>query len=89
VARWGFKQEPNVPQMLEQLAAEHPEIHLEPMLTSYFLSRQSIIVVRKLPLLQRWRRLLFAFMARNAARSTRFYKIPPNKVVEMGMQLEL
>jgi KUP system potassium uptake protein len=89
VARWGFKQEPNVPQLLEQVAQEHPEVELEPMQMSYFLSRQSIIVVRKIAWHQRWRRVLFAFMARNAARSTRFYKIPPNKVVEMGMQLEL
>jgi KUP system potassium uptake protein len=36
-----------------------------------------------------WRRRLFAFMARNASRSTRFFKIPPNRVVEMGIQVEL
>jgi KUP system potassium uptake protein len=89
VARWGFKQEPNVPQLLELLAHEHPELNLEPMQTSFFLSRQTIIVVRRLPFRMRWRRSLFAFMARNASRSTRFYKIPPNRVVEMGMQLEL
>jgi len=89
VATWGFKQEPNVPQMLEQIGHEHPELNLDPMQTSYFLSRQTVIVVRRLPLRMRWRRSLFAFMARNATRSTRFYKIPPNRVVEMGMQLEL
>jgi len=88
-ATWGFKQEPNVPQVLAQIGQAFPEINLDPMRTSYFLSRQMIIVVRKLPLYLRWRRLLFAFMARNASRSTRFYQIPPNRVVEMGMQLEL
>src|SRR3546814_3684588 len=71
VARWGFKQEPNVPQVLEQIALAHPEINLDPMQTSYFLSRQTVIVVRKLPFHQAWRRRLFAFMARNASRSTR------------------
>jgi KUP system potassium uptake protein len=89
IARWGFKQEPNVPQVLEQVTLAHPEINLDPMQTSYFLSRQTVIVVRRLPLRLRWRRSLFAFMARNATRSTRFYKIPPNRVVEMGMQQEL
>lgn len=89
VAKWGFKQDPNVPQLLQQLRGEHPEIRLEPMLTSYFLSRQTLIVGKKEPLRRRWRRILFAFMARNAARSTLFYNIPPNQVVEMGMQLEL
>jgi len=89
VAKWGFKQEPNVPQLLEQIAQEHPELNLDPMQTSYYLSRQTIIVVRRLPFYLRWRRTLFAFMTRNAARSTRFFKIPPNRVVEMGMQIEL
>lgn len=89
VANWGFKQEPNVPRRLEYIGAHHPEINLEPMRVSYFLSRQSVIVVRKAPLLRVWQRRLFAFMSRNASRSTRFYKIPPNSVVEMGMQTEL
>src|SRR5690606_29435095 len=89
VARWGVKQEPNVPQLLEQFSHENRELELEPMQTSFDLSRQTIIVVRTLPLHLRWRRSLFAFMARNASRSTRFYKIPPNRVVEMGMQMEL
>jgi KUP system potassium uptake protein len=89
IARWGFKQEPNVPACLSRMAQMHPELNLDPMQTSYFLSRQTVIVVGKGPRLFAWRRLLFAFMARNASRSTRFYKIPPNRVVEMGMQLEL
>ncbi|MGS1116718.1 potassium transporter Kup [Castellaniella sp. UC4442_H9] len=89
IARWGFKQEPNVPQVVGQIGQEVPELNLEPMQTSYFLSRQTIIVVRRLPWYKSWRRHLFAFMARNASRSTRFYRIPPNRVVEMGMQMEL
>lgn len=89
VAQWGFKQEPNVPELLAQIGAEHPDINLAPMETSYFLSRQAIIVSPRMPLLRRWRQYLFALMARNATRSTRFFRIPPNRVVEMGMQLEL
>src|SRR3546814_7699970 len=69
VARWGFKQEPNVPQVLEQIALAHPEINLDPMQTSYLLSRQTVIVVRKLPFHQAWRRRLFAFMARKIGRA--------------------
>ena len=89
VATWGFKQEPNVPQLLEQIAQEHPELNLEPMATSYFLSRQTVMIQSRKPWYMGWRRRLFAFMARNASRSTRFFKIPPNRVVEMGMQMEL
>lgn len=88
-ATWGFKQEPNVPQMLEQLAQDMPELNLDPLQVSFFLSRQTILVLRKLPPWARLQRRIFAFMARNATRSTRFYKIPPNRVVEMGMQQEV
>lgn len=88
VGRWGFKQEPNVPQLLEQIWAAHPQLNLDPMQTSYFLSRTAI-VVRRQPLHRAWRRRLFAVMARNASGTTRFYRIPPNRVVEMGMQMEL
>ncbi len=87
-ANYGFKDEPDVPQALEFLARAHPEVNLEPMLTSYFLSRQTIVVVKQ-GTLQSLRRSLFAFMARSATRSTRFFKIPPNRVVEMGMQIEI
>lgn len=89
IATWGFKQDPHVPQLLEQMAKEHPELNLEPLQLSYFLSRQTVLVVRKLSLVSRWRRTLFAFMARNSSTSTRFFKIPPNRVVEMGMQQEI
>lgn len=89
IATWGFKQEPNVPQMLQQLAQDMPEINLEPLQVSFFLSRQTVLVVHRLPLLAYLQRRIFAFMARNATRSTRFYKIPPNRVVEMGMQQEI
>lgn len=89
VGLWGFKEEPNVPELLEQIAAAHPELNLQPMETSYFLSRQTVVVVRKLSFQAAWRRRLFAFMARNSSGSSRFFKIPPNRVVEMGMQMEL
>jgi len=89
VARWGFKEEPNVPEVLAQVARQHPELNLQPMETSYFLSRQSIIVNPRTPFPRRLRQRLFSIMARNATRSTRFFRIPPNRVVEMGMQLEL
>lgn len=85
VAHWGFKQEPNVPELLEQISREHPELNLDPMQTSYYLSRQTVVLTGR----GRWRTRLFMFMSRNAARSTRFFKIPPNRVVEMGMQIEL
>ena len=85
---YGFKEDPDVPDALRQIAEAYPEIDLEPMRTSFFLSRQTVVAARK-PAMLRWRRVLFSFMARNATRSTKFFKIPANRVVEMGMQVEL
>lgn len=85
---YGFKEDPDVPDTLRQVAEAYPEIDLEPMRTSYFLSRQTVVAAKK-PALWRWRRVVFSFMARNATRSTKFFKIPANRVVEMGMQVEL
>jgi len=89
VAQWGFKQAPDVPALLAQIAGEHPALNLEPMALSFFLSRHTLVQVRPLPWQRRWRRALYAFMSRNAVRSSGFYNIAPNRVVEMGMQLEL
>lgn len=88
VVTYGFKEDPDVPAALRDIADAYPEIDLEPMRTSYYLSRQTVVAARH-PAMQRWRRALFSFMARNATRSTKFFKIPPNRVVEMGMQVEL
>lgn len=85
---YGFKEDPDVPDTLHKVAEAYPEIDLEPMRTSYFLSRQTVVAAKK-PALWRWRRVVFSFMARNATRSTKFFKIPANRVVEMGMQVEL
>lgn len=86
---YGFKEEPNVPQILERIAAIHTEIDMSYMSTSYFLSRQTLVLSGRGNIIKRLRNTLFAFLSRNAARSTRFYKIPPNRVVEMGMQVEI
>ena len=86
---WGFKQEPDSPRFLAQVAMRHSELDLEPMRVSYFLSRQSIIVPARTSLVVALFRRLYVLMARNADKNTRFYRIPPNSVVEMGTQIEL
>ncbi|KRC76593.1 potassium transport protein Kup [Achromobacter sp. Root83] len=85
---YGFKEDPDVPEALRLVAEAYPELDLEPMRTSFFLSRQTVVAAKK-PALSRWRRTVFSFMARNSTRSTKFFKIPANRVVEMGMQVEL
>jgi len=85
---YGFKEEPDVPHALEQLGQLHTEVNLEPMRTSYFLSRETLVVIKKFSLIS-VRNRLFSLMMRNATRSTRFFRIPPNRVVEMGTQIEI
>jgi len=88
VIHYGFKEDPDVPEALRLVTEAYPEIDLEPMRTSFYLSRQTVVAARR-PALSGWRRAVFSFLARNSTRSTKFFKIPPNRVVEMGMQVEL
>ncbi|WP_255991466.1 potassium transporter Kup [Chitinolyticbacter albus] len=88
VATYGFKEEPSVPTILKQVTTLQPELDLDAMQTSFFLSRETIVAA-KYPEMALWRRKLFALMSRNAARATSYFKIPPNRVVEMGTQVEL
>jgi len=85
---YGFKEDSDVPEALRLVGEAYPELDLEPMRTSFFLSRQTVVGGKR-AIMPRWRRAIFAFMARNGMRSTKFFKIPPNRVVEMGMQVEL
>ncbi|MBM5571925.1 MULTISPECIES: potassium transporter Kup [Deefgea] len=88
IATFGFKEEPSVPTVLEQVTHLQPELLFDEMNTSFFLSRETIVEA-KYPSMSWWRRRLFSLMSRNATRVTNFFKIPPNRVVEMGMQVEL
>ncbi|AZN37733.1 potassium transporter Kup [Iodobacter ciconiae] len=88
IATYGFKEEPSVPAILAQVELLQPELEFDSMLTSYFLSRETIVEA-KYPAMSWWRRNLFSIMSRNATRATNFFKIPPNRVVEMGMQVEM
>ncbi|WP_373974285.1 potassium transporter Kup [Chitinibacter sp. SCUT-21] len=88
IATFGFKEEPSVPLVLQQITQLQPELEFDDMNTSFFLSRETIVEA-KYPSMSWWRRRLFSLMSRNATRVTNFFKIPPNRVVEMGMQVEL
>jgi KUP system potassium uptake protein len=68
-------------------------IRCKPMETSYFLGRERIIPSDYRAgdpfRLSRWRKVVFAIMARNARSATEFFNIPPNRVVELGTQIEI
>ena len=84
-AKYGFMQTPNVPEILA-LAAERGII-AKPSETTFYLGRENLIPTGNKPL-ARWRKRLFIFMQRNARPATEFFGIPPNRVVELGAQME-
>jgi len=83
---YGFMEQPNVPALLEKCALHR--LLLDADKTTFFLSRETVIP-RRGPEMQRWRRLLFATMSRNAQSAAAFFRLPPNRVVELGMQVEI
>jgi KUP system potassium uptake protein len=84
-AKYGFMQTPNVPEVLA-LATERGII-AKPAETTYYLGRENLIPSGSKPIAG-WRKRLFIFMQRNARPATEFFGIPPNRVVELGAQME-
>ena len=85
-ARYGFMQDPSVPDILERAKGQGVESRLEA--TTFFLGRETLLATEK-PGMARWREHLFSFMSRNAQRATAFFKIPPDQVFEVGVQVEM
>jgi len=86
-ARYGFMEEPDVQAILNLCASRGLEF--KPMETTFFLSRETVIPGRKKGGMANWRERLFAVMARNATSATAFFRLPANRVVELGMQVEI
>ncbi|HEX6629772.1 MAG TPA: potassium transporter Kup [Gemmatimonadaceae bacterium] len=88
VLHYGFMEDVDVPAALAELHRDG-RMHFEPMKTSYFLGRETIIAARHRAGMQIWREKLFGVMARNARSATSFFRLPANRVVELGAQIEL
>jgi KUP system potassium uptake protein len=86
VGRFGYMETPAVPALLASAAAKGLPIDLAR--TTYFLGRETLIPSPS-PGMARWRKILFAFTSRNARSATAYFGIPPNRVMELGMQIEL
>ena len=84
--RYGFMEDPNVPEAL--LRARELGLEMTPDDVVYFLGRETIIVTRHAGMAL-WREKLFVLMARNAVRATAFFRLPPERVVELGVQVEM
>jgi KUP system potassium uptake protein len=85
VATYGFMETPNVPEIMRFLSTRG--VRARPMETSYYLGRERLILTGK-SRMARWRKQVFVFMSRNARSATEFFNIPPNRVVELGTQIE-
>jgi KUP system potassium uptake protein len=85
-AHYGFMETPNIRDVMA--ACRKAGIHTKENETSYFLGRETLVRSPR-PTLRPWRRLLFTFLSRNARAATDFYGIPPNRVVELGTQIEI
>jgi KUP system potassium uptake protein len=86
ILRYGFLEETDVPAALARVDLCGPPFEM--MHTSFFLSRQTLIA-SKVPGMAIWREKVFAWMLRNAANAMEFFRLPSNRVVELGSQVEI
>ena len=85
-ARYGYMEDIDVPALLERAAEQG--LQAPPMETTYFLGRETLVVTKRRSGMAQWREKLFASMMRNAESAARFFRLPPNRVVELGAQIE-
>ncbi|HEY7744938.1 MAG TPA: potassium transporter Kup [Desulfuromonadales bacterium] len=86
VLRYGFMEEPNIPAALAGVELDGWKFNM--METTFFLGRETLIPSKK-PGMALWREKLFMVMSRNARSATDFFGLPPNRVIELGVQIEI
>jgi KUP system potassium uptake protein len=84
--KYGFMEEPDVPRALATVTK--PELNFAPDAVSYFLGRETLVATGK-PGMAVWRERLFVWMSRNAQSATDFFNLPPDRVVEVGVRVEI
>lgn len=85
--QYGFSQPPNIPVALK--LGEHIGIPIDTDAVIYLLGRETLVARRDLPGLPYWQELLFVWLARNASRATAYYRLPEERVLEIGLQVGL
>ncbi len=86
VARYGFMEDPNILAVLTE--AQHEGLQFKLGATTFYLGRETLLTTKR-PGMAYWRKKLFAFMSKNARSATSYFRIPPNRVVELGAHIEL
>ena len=84
---FGFKDSPDIMQALELCRAY--ELEFQPLQTSFFLSRETVIASMRVEGMALWRERLFATLARNAVSAVEYFNLPANRVIEVGTQIEI
>jgi KUP system potassium uptake protein len=83
LGKYGFMEQPDAPKLLQDAGVIGSVEHV-----TFFLGRENLIATQH-PGMARWRVALFAFLTRNAQPATKFFNIPPDRVMEIGAQIEL
>ncbi len=83
---YGFMQTPNIPRIIEMCRFHGIDMHWEDI--TFFFGRETLIATDRVGM-AKWREHLFIFLSRNAQTAMEFFRIPPEKVVELGIQVEL
>ncbi|MFB9871475.1 potassium transporter Kup [Acetobacter farinalis] len=86
ILRYGFMEMPNIPRALEDLKSNG--VDFDSLQASYFTSRE-LITRSSVPRISHWRMSLFLFMARNSTSSMEFFRIPPDRVVQLGVKVAI
>jgi len=86
IGRYGFMEEPDAQEILK--LCKPLGLNFREMETTFFLSRETIIASQRRGL-ARWRKRLFALLSRNAQPANAYFRLPPNRVVELGLQVEI
>ncbi|HWP35208.1 MAG TPA: potassium transporter Kup [Thermodesulfobacteriota bacterium] len=86
VARYGFMESPHIHDILRD--CRRRGLVADPSRTTFYVSRETLLTTGR-SRMARWRKALFAFLARNARPATAYFRLPPGRVVELGMQIEL
>jgi KUP system potassium uptake protein len=86
VIRFGFAEDPDIPAAMERCEAKG--MGFDMMDTTFFISRETVVATDR-PGMPLWRDKLFAFLSRNASSATAFFRIPGNRLIELGTQVEI
>ncbi len=86
IAHYGFMETPNIPRLLNSCVSKGLTFNM--LETTFFLGRETVIPAKKKGMMV-WRKRLFAALTRNAQPVNAYFQIPPNRVIEVGTQIEL